>query len=451
MSVVPLRIDENWRHYKKIPSRFPGLAEGPGRHFYLEPPALGTLVRTALQENPGLAEAEAAWKAALQRVRVVSALPDPSLVVTAFVQSVETRVGPQEAAILFLQRFPWFGKLSAAGQAALEGALDKAWTWRSLQRDVVLQVKKTFYDIGHLAEALQITEEDLSTLRRFEAVALTRYGTGKGIQQNVIKVQSEMTRLNERKIVLLRQRDVARKRMARLTGRPLGEMDMGSGNGPVVIVEPRIDDLYAQVRQNREELQASLHALRARSQETRLAKKRYAPDLSLGLNYIVVGDRTDPAGILNPPAGNGEDAIGVMAGINIPLWFHKTRAGVEEARLRENGARAAYARQEDSVLFELQDAYITLESVQEQLALYEHALLPQAEQSLESSESAYKTGKVSFLELLDSERFRLNVRYGYARVKAEVLTAQAQMERALGARFPDRKSPNREANDDLPP
>ena len=100
--------------------------------------------------------------------------------------------------------------------------------------------------------------------------------------------------------------------------------------------------------------------------------------------------------------------------------------------------RAAYARQEDSVLFELQDAYITLESLREQLDLYRHALIPQAEQSMESSEAAYETGKLTFLELLDSERFLLNVRYGYAKIKSDYLIAQADMERALGTRFPEK-------------
>ena len=169
----------------------------------------------------------------------------------------------------------------------------------------------------------------------------------------------------------------------------------------------------------------------------RLAKKQYWPDLKLGLNYVLVGDRKDPAGILNPPQDNGNDAIGVIASINLPIWFPKLRAGVDEARLKEYRARAAYARQEDRILFEVQDAFINLESLREQLDLYRRALIPQAEQSLQSSEAAYTTGKLSFLELLDSERFLLHVRYGYAKVKSGYLIGLADMERALGARFPD--------------
>jgi cobalt-zinc-cadmium efflux system outer membrane protein len=320
--------------------------------------------------------------------------------------------------------------------------LEKAWTWRSLQRETVLNIKKTFYNVMYLTEALRITEEDLATLRRYESIALTRYETGKGIQQNVVKVQSEISRLNERKIVLHQQQGIARQNMARLVGRPLGDVAIdtrGQKIHPLNLQASRLEDLYGKARNNREELQAKLHAVRARRQEVRLAKKQYWPDLNLGFNYIFVGDRKDLAGRLNPPQDNGQDAIGILASINLPIWYHKLGAGVAEAALKEYGAKAAYAGQEDNVLFELQDAYITLDSLGDQLALYQHALIPQARQSLESSESAYETGKISFLELLDSERFLLNVRYGYAKIKADYLTAQARMERALGEKFPEAK------------
>jgi outer membrane protein TolC len=432
----PLQIDRSWRQYRKIPSFFREVSDEPERFFYLEPDGLKDVARTALVENPELKQAEAEWNALLHRVRRVSALPDPNLAVTAFLESVETRVGPQEAVLIFTQKLPWFGKLSGAGQAAMEGALEKAWEWRGLQRGTVLEIKEAYYDLVYLAEALRITEEDLATLRRYEEIALTRYATGKGIQQNVVKVQSEVTRLNERKIILGRQRDVARRRLARLAGTPLVEYRVRAEEPSMPAVAVNLQDLYGRVHAGRDELQARLHALRARQEEVRLAKKQFWPDLTLGLNYIIVGDRKDPAGILNPPEDDGKDAVGIVASINLPIWYHKVRAGVDEARLKEMQARAAYARQEDRVIYEVQDAYVNLESLLEQWSLYQDTLVPQAQQSRDSTEAAYETGKLTFLELLDSERFLLNVRYGFAKVRSDYLVALARMERALGVRFP---------------
>ena len=108
------------------------------------------------------------------------------------------------------------------------------------------------YALDSLFEALKITEEDLSTLRRYESIALTRYETGTGIQQNVVKVQSEISRLNERRIVLLRQRDVGERRLARLIGRPLGGFDLTFEGPPLPVSDIRLEDLYGRVRVHRE-------------------------------------------------------------------------------------------------------------------------------------------------------------------------------------------------------
>ena len=57
---------------------------------------------------------------------------------------------------------------------------------------------------------------------------------------------------------------------------------------------------------------------------------------------------------------------------------------------------------ENNTDFEIRDQYLRLSTTRDQLALYSTVLIPQAEQSLNSSESAYSTGKLGFLDLLDS-------------------------------------------------
>ena len=77
------------------------------------------------------------------------------------------------------------------------------------------------------------------------------------------------------------------------------------------------------------------------------------------------------------------------------------------------------------------------EEEREQLDLFDNALTPQAEQALDTSESAYSTGAVGVLDLLDSERVLLDVRLGRARLEADYLQALAAMERALGTNVPE--------------
>ena len=73
------------------------------------------------------------------------------------------------------------------------------------------------------------------------------------------------------------------------------------------------------------------------------------------------------------------------------------------------------------------------------MALFANTLIPQAEQALRSSEAAYSTGTIGVLELLDSERVLLDSRLGLAQLDSDYRKSLAEMERAIGARFPEVK------------
>ena len=69
----------------------------------------------------------------------------------------------------------------------------------------------------------------------------------------------------------------------------------------------------------------------------------------------------------------------------------------------------------------------------EQVELFEHVLLIQAEQSLRSAESGYAAGSLNSLDLLDAERVLLEVRTGIERARADHAIAYARLEGAIGA------------------
>ncbi len=99
-------------------------------------------------------------------------------------------------------------------------------------------------------------------------------------------------------------------------------------------------------------------------------------------------------------------------------------------------AREGYRKIENRVEASIRSLAHRLESVGEQISLFEKVLLPQAEQAVRSTEAAYSSGSLGVLELLDSERISLDVRTGLARLQSDYMKALADMERAIGAPFP---------------
>ena len=73
--------------------------------------SLEKLLTYAAYHNPELEAAFDRWKAALEKIPQVRALPDPRLTYAYYIENVETRVGPQRHRLDLSQTFPWFGKL----------------------------------------------------------------------------------------------------------------------------------------------------------------------------------------------------------------------------------------------------------------------------------------------------------------------------------------------------
>jgi outer membrane protein TolC len=84
----------------------------------------------------------------------------------------------------------------------------------------------------------------------------------------------------------------------------------------------------------------------------------------------------------------------------------------------------------------IRDQVVRLQTLREQIRLFEDVLVPQAEEALRATEAAYETGELMVLELLDGERVLLSVRLARARYDADFLVALASLEHAIGTGFP---------------
>lgn len=85
-----------------------------------------------------------------------------------------------------------------------------------------------------------------------------------------------------------------------------------------------------------------------------------------------------------------------------------------------------------------------------QLELLDGLLAVQTEEALRSAETAYATGTLGALDLLDAERVLLEVRIAAARTRADYRIAIARLEGALGVPIADLSIDGEPAADALP-
>jgi outer membrane protein TolC len=107
---------------------------------------------------------------------------------------------------------------------------------------------------------------------------------------------------------------------------------------------------------------------------------------------------------------------------------------VREAEAMQRSAEYRVREETLRTLSEVEAARARARAARERLERFENAILPQAEAAFASSEASYRTGRVDFLDYLDSERMLLEMRRDYAMVKADFGLQLAALERAVGLR-----------------
>jgi outer membrane protein TolC len=405
-----------------------------------EDPALHAVVADILEGNPELAAAAARARAAALEAPQVRALPDPMAGVTLFLAGPETRVGPQRLMLAVSQRLPWLSKLALAERVALLEAAALEAEVEAQRLRLVTEGRKLWYELAFLERQRHITEEFRAHLEQHEEIARTRYATGIGQGQGVIKLQAEITRA-ERELLAIRERQAV------LAAR-IGALRDGVWHGlasratlPAVdAVHLELESLRERAYERRPELAAAAARVSRAEAMEQLAEKRFRPDFSLGLTYTLVEERQDEAGRLQPPPGNGDDVFGLQGGITLPVRREKLRAGLEQAdelRLAALEGRRAARTRIDAELNELLDR---LPLAWRQLRLLEDVLIVQAEESLASARAGYVAGALGALDLLDAEHVLFDARTAVARAAADYAIYLARLEGVVGEPLKERDS-----------
>ena len=403
-------------------------------------PRLKALIERALERSPLLQQSLADYRASLQRPLQVGQLPDPVLAITQYARRPETRVGPQTTMMSLSQALPWFGKLKDRAQVSAQQSMVLREQHRAREAELIRQLKDAYYSLAYLDRVIEIAQEEQSILEHYETLAQARYAQGAGSLQEVVKLQAQITRSQHRMQLLRTRRVDAESHLNGLLDRPaatpVSAVSLPSPPPHSIAVEKLLQ--MGQLR--RPELQAARHRIEAGKKRIELARKGYRPDLSLGASFVNVVGRSDPLGRLNPPDQNGKNIFGLTLGIKLPIRRGRRDAAVREATEGTISSRRAYRSLSRQVEVSIRAVAFRIQTLLEQIELFERTLLPQSEQVLHSTEEAYATGRLGVLDLLDSERSLFQLRTGLAKLISDTMKSLSELERAVGVPYREVKS-----------
>jgi outer membrane protein TolC len=118
--------------------------------------------------------------------------------------------------------------------------------------------------------------------------------------------------------------------------------------------------------------------------------------------------------------------------LNLPVRKERRQAAVAEAEARIAQRRAELARQTDQVNLQVEEAYQQVRESERAVRLYDETILPAARENVKAAISAYTTGKVPFLSLIEAQRNLIGLRDRYYETTADVFRRRATLERVTG-------------------
>jgi outer membrane protein TolC len=390
---------------------------------------LQELIAEAARNNPEIRAASNERLAAQHRVSPAGALDDPMLeagVINAPLAPQTLRREDMTMKMLGLsQRFPYPGKRGLRQDVAAKDAESVAHAYQETVHRVVRDVKTAYFELAFIAESARLVEKNKQVLEQFLKISESRYSVGQGNQADVLKAQTQLTRMVDELIKLARERRAIEAELASALGR-------GSEAGAPAPATLRLPETALQFESLREAALMQrpqllgLKSLIDRSAKALdLARKDYYPDFDVKLSYgqrenMLDGTRRD-------------DMLSFTVAINLPVWRENKRdPRVAEAIAMRDQATDMYQAQQNEVSAKLRQQVANAEQSLKSARLYETGILPQARLTVESALAAYRVNRVDFLTLLDNQMTVLNYEISYTSALSNYNKALAEIDLLTG-------------------
>ena len=311
--------------------------------------------------------------------------------------------------------------MAAAGAAAAGARFD------ALLFEVIEEVRTTWADLYLLERSIANVGESRDLLANIEEVARDRFSSGEGTYAEILRVQVELGRLEDHLESLKdRRRPVEARMNAVLHRAPGAEL-------PTALALEDRGDLLEDGALHERLLEASptLRALRLAVEATdagiELATIARRPTVTIGGEYISTGGAISPG-----VPGSGDDPIVASLSLTLPVRTDRYVALERQARARHRAAVADLAREVDRQRATLEQQLYLARDTSRQIQLYRESLVPRARQAYEVTETAFRSGEATFLDLIDSERVLLEFGLSLDRAQAERAQALARLDRLVG-------------------
>ncbi len=390
-----------------------------------EPLLLDEAVNRALATNPGLAVIDARAKALGEIPSQLETLPDPVLSINIANLPLENlsfdQEGMTQLQIGISQALPYPGKLALRAEVAQQMATAATADVEEKRLQLVRDVKSVWWNLFYLDRALEVIARNQVLLGQFVNVAETRYTVGRGLQQDILLAQLELSKLSDSTLRVRNRRENEVIRLNVLMDQPITNsvlLPIVVDESLSILSQPEV--LLKQADVTRARLVAQTQLVGAAHSRVGLAKKDYLPDFKLGAMYGLRG-------------GERADLGSIKFSTNLPLYTgSKLSRAVDQRNAEWMQQKYHLQDQRQLVASQVFRAISDYERSVERTQLFQKEIIPQARQTVDAMLAGYQVGKVDFLNLVRSQTTLYNYETQYWKALSMANQALARLTAAVG-------------------
>ncbi|MDD3559324.1 MAG: TolC family protein [Melioribacteraceae bacterium] len=400
---------------------------GQNKFDYLE-----NLIDKAIELNPNIKMLQAKLEATKTRPAQNSNLPDPVLSVGATnlpVNSFSFTQEPMTGKMVSLsQAFPFPGKLSTASEVFEQDIEVVRQEIEEEKNRLRLKVADAYFQLTFVREKIRLTKATKELLRTIKEVVQTKYEVNDASQQNIFKIELELTKLEENLSDLYSQEIIAQSEINILLFRESDYSVETAGLDSFYVYEPFSSDSLLQKAKINKPVLSQIELMQDKAVKMEeLSEYEFYPDFNLTLQYSQRDEISKTNTDLN-------DFFSIILGIKLPINYgDKKSAKVNEAVALQQLYNEQYQGNLQMLRVSIEASLSKLSSLLERENLIENASLIQAQENFNSALASYQVNKVDFINVTDALNKLLNLQIDLYKIRSDYYREIAQVEYLTGS------------------
>ncbi|MEF7616654.1 efflux transporter outer membrane subunit [Aquincola sp. MAHUQ-54] len=320
----------------------------------------------------------------------------------------------------------FWGRVRSLQAAALERYLASDAARRALTMVLVTQVAQGYLVLRELDERVALAGQTVRSRDESLRIFRRRFEVGAVSRLELAQVQTLATQARALAAQLAQARAAQAHALALLVGAPIELPADGSRLDDASTVPPLRAGLPSDLLQDRPDIVAAEHRLRAAQADIGAARAAFFPRITL------TGSVGTASAALDGLFASGSRAWAFAPSVLLPVFDGGRRqAGLDLAALRRDLAVADYETAVQTAFREVADALSAQRWLGEQLLAEREALASQAERA-RLAQLRYDAGSATFLEVLDAQRDLLAAGQQLVQTQRALLSARVALYAALG-------------------